>query len=47
MSNEFDREVNKIGRKKAIRFFAWRFMWIAFAIYMAIALYGKCKGATA
>jgi hypothetical protein len=43
---DFDREVSRIGRRKAISFFAWRLFWILFAIYMAVAAYGRYHGAT-
>lgn len=44
--NEFDRRVRRIGRRKALAFFAKRLLLIAVVLYFAIAAYGRYHGAT-
>ena len=38
--DEFNKRVNAIGRRKAVRFFFWRLLAIGFFLYFAIAAYG-------
>lgn len=43
---DFDREVHRIGRRRALAFFAKRLFWSAVILYFAIAAYGCYHGAT-
>lgn len=38
---DFDREVNKIGRRRALAFFGKRLLVGAVILYFAIAAYGR------